>query len=137
MAVCDATFNELKCKDVINICDCKKLGRICDIVIDLRTGRVRGLVLPGSRGFNIFKCPDDIFIPWKNILRIGNDVILVEIFQRLRDCKDKGCGDTFAAKECDAGGAVSKEIFDSSLRPKVLKYLYNEDGTDICGSCDE
>ncbi len=134
MAICDATFNELKVKDVINICDCKKLGRVSDIVIDLRTGKVRGIVLPGSRGFNIFKQPEDIFIPWKNILRIGNDVILVEIFHRLRGCKDKsGDGKCGEEKDCDGDG-VPDELFDTALRPRVLKYLRDDDN---CGSDDD
>lgn len=82
MAICDTTFNELRIKDVVNVCDCKKLGRVIDVVVDLKTGRVKGLILPGCKGFGIFRHPEDIFIPWKNIVRIGNDVILVEAMSK-------------------------------------------------------
>lgn len=27
-------FSELKCKDVINVRDCKKLGHVCDLEFD-------------------------------------------------------------------------------------------------------
>jgi YlmC/YmxH family sporulation protein len=119
MAICDATFTELRQKDVINICDCRKLGRICDIVIDLRTGKVRGIVLPG-KGFNIFRQPQDIFIPWKNILRIGGDVILVEIVRRLRDCNDK-------KSESNEDMNCEVETLDARLHSKALKYLTDDD----------
>jgi YlmC/YmxH family sporulation protein len=79
MAICDTTFNELRAKDVVNVCDCKKFGRIIDVVIDLKTGRVKGIIIPGCKGLGIFRQPEDIFIPWKNIVRIGGDVILIEV----------------------------------------------------------
>lgn len=78
MAICDVTFSELKIKDVVSICDCKKLGKVIDVVIDLKTGPVRGIIIPGSRRFSLFRAPEDVFIPWRSIIRIGNDVILVE-----------------------------------------------------------
>ena len=28
-------FSELKCKDVINVRDCKKLGHVCDLELSL------------------------------------------------------------------------------------------------------
>ena len=45
-------FSELKCKDVINIRDCKKLGHVCE---------------------------PNIVIPYKDIRQIGPDIILVDI----------------------------------------------------------
>ena len=122
MAICDTTFCELKVKDVINICNCKKLGRICDIVIDLKCGKIKGIILPGCKRFNIFKPPEDIFIPWKNILRIGNDVILIEDVRRLRDCNDKCDKQCDDDKDCDC-----EEIFDKKLHPKLSKYFDDDE----------
>ena len=34
-------FSELKCKDVINIRDCKKLGHVCDLEFDEHDGCIR------------------------------------------------------------------------------------------------
>lgn len=75
----DYTFCELREKEVINVSDGKRLGRIIDIALHC-SGRVVGIVVPGEKKF--FKNvsgSDNIFIPWKNVLKIGDDVILVEL----------------------------------------------------------
>lgn len=77
----ESSFLELRCKEVINIVDGKLLGHIIDIVVDLKTSCVKGLVVPMSKGFfSIFKQAQEIFIPYKNICKIGEDVILVELY---------------------------------------------------------
>lgn len=77
----ESSFLELRCKEVINIVDGRLLGHITDMTIDLKTSRVTGLVVPVSKGFfSFFKSPQEIFIPYKNICKIGEDVILVELF---------------------------------------------------------
>lgn len=76
----DITFCELRTKEVINIVDGKRLGNIVDIVFCAKTGRIKGFVVPAySRGFNLFKCGEDIFIPYQNVCKIGDDVILVQL----------------------------------------------------------
>ena len=75
----DYTFCELREKDVINISDGKQLGRIVDIAIHC-TGKVVGLVAAGEKKFfKTFSGGESIFIPWNNIVKIGDDVILVEL----------------------------------------------------------
>ena len=70
-------------KEVINICDAKRLGCVCDVDIDFCTGTVNAIVVPGFGGNRLFSCfsrsNGDIVIPWENIRRIGEEVILVEI----------------------------------------------------------
>lgn len=76
----ETSFCELKTKEVINVVDGKKLGNIIDIVFCMETGKIKGLVVPQySKGFSLFKSGDDIFIPYNNICRIGDDVILVQL----------------------------------------------------------
>lgn len=76
----ETSFLELRCKNVINVTDGRSLGHIVDIIIDIRTSRVLGLVVPGHKGFfSLFKNTDDIFIPYCNICKIGEDTILVEL----------------------------------------------------------
>lgn len=73
-------ISDLRTRDVINIVDGKKLGNIIDIDLDLENGRVLGLVMPGhSKGFNIFFRKEEVTVPWHKIVRIGRDVILVEV----------------------------------------------------------
>lgn len=77
----ESSFLELRCKEVVNVTDGKKLGRIIDIVFDLPSGRIKGLVVPLQPcGFSLFKSPKHIFIPYNQICKIGNDIILVELY---------------------------------------------------------
>ncbi|MDR3263350.1 MAG: YlmC/YmxH family sporulation protein [Clostridiales bacterium] len=74
----ELTFLDLREKEVINITDGKKLGRITDIVMSGK-GKIIGIVTPGER--KLFKSGSDtnIFVPWCNIIKIGDDVILIEL----------------------------------------------------------
>jgi len=87
----DITFGELKSKEVINTLNGKRLGRICDMVISCHTCKVTGLVVPNDR--RLFKAREDIFIPWRNIVKIGDDCILVRIYETrggfLPDCDEQ------------------------------------------------
>ena len=76
----ETTFCELRAKEVINVVDGKRLGNIVDIVFCSQTGKIKGLVVPAyNRGFNIFKSGEDLFIPYQNVCKIGDDVILVQL----------------------------------------------------------
>lgn len=71
--------SELKVREVVNILDGKKLGVIQDIEIDLESGNVRSVSIPGgNRILGFFGRGDEIVIPWEKIKKIGVDVILVE-----------------------------------------------------------
>ena len=76
----ETTFCELRAKEVINVVDGKRLGNIVDIVFCSQTGKIKGLVVPAyNKGFNIFKSGEDLFIPYQNVCKIGDDVILVQL----------------------------------------------------------
>ncbi|HBS58727.1 MAG TPA: YlmC/YmxH family sporulation protein [Firmicutes bacterium] len=71
--------SDLKIKEVINVADGRRLGTITDIEIDLDSGRLTAIVVPGTGKFlGLFGKNDDIVIPWEKIHKIGLDVILVE-----------------------------------------------------------
>ncbi|MEG2003576.1 MAG: YlmC/YmxH family sporulation protein [Clostridia bacterium] len=73
------TYCELKDKEVVNCRDGKRLGYICDLEIDVCTGRIIKLILPPFGSFFCFaKSKDRICIPWENIEKIGDDIILVK-----------------------------------------------------------
>ena len=73
-------ISDLRNRDVINVLDGKKLGNIMDIDLDLESGRVLSLIMPGqARRFNLFSRREEITVPWHKIVRIGRDVILVEV----------------------------------------------------------
>ncbi|CAM3748435.1 YlmC/YmxH family sporulation protein [Mesobacillus thioparans] len=69
---------EFQVKDVVNVSDGKRLGSIEDFEINLNTGKIEAVVI-GSSGkvLGFFGKEDEVVIPWRNILKIGEDVILV------------------------------------------------------------
>ena len=76
----ELTFCELRTREVVNICDGKRLGNIVDMVFDSSCARVTGIVVPCEKTFmSLFKSNNDIFIPYNRIRKIGKDVILVEL----------------------------------------------------------
>ncbi|TKC18585.1 YlmC/YmxH family sporulation protein [Robertmurraya kyonggiensis] len=71
-------ISDFQTKDVVNISDGKKLGNIGDIDINLKTGRIESIIIVGSgRVLGLFGKEDEVTISWRNILKIGEDVILV------------------------------------------------------------
>ena len=81
--------SDLREKEVINIRDGARLGLIDDVEVNLEKGRIESLILPGNAGlFSLFSNKSsDYVISWKNIIRIGNDVILVDINHELNGLK--------------------------------------------------
>ncbi len=73
-------FCDLREKDVVNRCDCKRLGRICDLVFDEKRGCISSIIVPGPlRVCGLFGADQEYLIPWERICQIGPDIILVEI----------------------------------------------------------
>ncbi|MDD3920023.1 MAG: YlmC/YmxH family sporulation protein [Eubacteriales bacterium] len=74
------TFSELRRKEVINICDGARLGRICDLELDDCDGTISAVIVPGeSRFMGILKSNEELVIPYCKLKKIGDDVILVEL----------------------------------------------------------
>ena len=71
------TLDQLKEREVINVCDGRRLGNVSDAQLDLDTGRLTALIVPGECNFLGISKGDDILIPWGCIERIGPDIILV------------------------------------------------------------
>lgn len=72
-------LSELQMKEVISVVDGRRLGFIIDLEIDVRTGKIVALILADREtksGF--FGKHEEIQVLWKQILRIGSDVILVK-----------------------------------------------------------
>ena len=83
-------FCELKEKDVINRCDCKRLGFVGDLDVDPCTGRILAIIVPGPGCVCGFLGREKEFvIPFGDICQIGDDIILVEV-KKLKDI-EKPC----------------------------------------------
>ncbi len=71
--------SDLAEKEVITIKEGRNLGPISDIQVNLEEGRVEAIIIPGPGKFlGFFNRENDLLIPWKDIVNIGIDVILVE-----------------------------------------------------------
>lgn len=72
--------SDLRQRDVINIADGRRLGMIKDFDLELEEGRIKAIMLPGpGKIMGLFGRNDDLEIPWERIVKIGVDVILVDI----------------------------------------------------------
>ena len=76
----ETSYLELRCKEVVNIVDGRKLGHIVDVVFNLENGCMLGVVVPGEKSFwNVFKSGTELFISLNQIIKVGEDAILVEL----------------------------------------------------------
>ena len=70
---------DLRYKEVISVADGSRFGYVGDMEIDLDSGQVRALVVPGRRRlFGLLGREEDQYIPWSAGRRFGADIILVE-----------------------------------------------------------
>lgn len=75
----DLSFCTLREKVVVNVCDGKRLGHIIDINFNSH-GQILGMIVPGDRKFmKSLSAGDSIYIPWRCIVKIGEDTVLVEL----------------------------------------------------------
>lgn len=72
------TTCELREKDVINMCDGKKLGIVTELEIDVSCGRVCAIIVVPDTIGGILKSKNQVIVPWDKIMKIGKDTILVE-----------------------------------------------------------
>ncbi|WP_282923718.1 PRC-barrel domain-containing protein [Mediterraneibacter massiliensis] len=71
---------ELREKEVINICNCKRLGCVVDVEMNICDGCVESIIIPGPGKICGFLGTDSEYvIPFACIKKIGPDIILVEI----------------------------------------------------------
>lgn len=75
----DARMGQLRCKEVIGIADGERYGYVGDVEVDLDSGQIKALVVPGRlRWFGLLGRESDRVFPWTAVRRFGEDVILVE-----------------------------------------------------------
>lgn len=71
---------DIRSKEVINIYDGRSLGYVDDVELNLEKGTIEALIIPAERGmFGLMSKGEDLVIRWRDIKRIGDDVILVDI----------------------------------------------------------
>ncbi len=75
-------ISDLRAREVVNIMDGRRLGLIKDIDIALDMGLILTIILTGAGGgrfLGFLGKEEEIVVPWEKIVKIGVDVILVEV----------------------------------------------------------
>ena len=72
-------LSDLQEKEVIDIASGKRIGTIIDVIISM-TGNISKLVLEDKKtSRKLFSnTKEDIYLDWKQIIKIGDDIILVD-----------------------------------------------------------
>lgn len=72
--------SDLRKLDVINMEEGRYLGNVCDVDLDPDTGRVLALVVDEGRPFRFLGVgrAADLEVPWKDVVLVGVDVVLVK-----------------------------------------------------------
>lgn len=74
-------LSDLQNKTLINVVDGKNVGSIIDVRMDAETGNIIALVIEeGKKGFSFSNKNNATEIKWENIKKIGEDVILVNMY---------------------------------------------------------
>ena len=77
MASC--RFSDWRCREVVNVCDGRRLGFVCDLEVEMPEGRICAVWVPGPcRFFGLFGREGFYRIPWSCVRRVGDDILLVE-----------------------------------------------------------
>ena len=74
--------SELRRKDVVNVCNGRRIGCASDFEFDPCSGKITALIIPGDCGFFGIGSKCDIVIPWGRVECFGEDTVLVKLSER-------------------------------------------------------
>lgn len=75
-------LSDLQLKEIIDVSSGKRLGSIIDVIVDnkgfivkimLDNRKAKGRIFSGNK--------EEVSIEWKNIIKLGDDIILVDIMK--------------------------------------------------------
>ena len=73
-------ITDLRCKEVICVADGQRLGFITDVEVEVPSGQVCSIIVPGPcHIMGLFGRREEFIIPWNCIRKIGPDIVLVDI----------------------------------------------------------
>lgn len=71
-------LSDLQTKTIVNVKDGKNIGSIIDVNIN-SDGNIESLVIESQKKIFSFSKDNEMIIRWKEINKIGDDVILVDV----------------------------------------------------------
>ncbi|MGI6548025.1 MAG: YlmC/YmxH family sporulation protein [Bacillota bacterium] len=74
-------LSEMRGKEIVNVGDATRLGRVgdSDLTIDPQTGEIAEILVPLDKGLLNIGHRRQIGIPWKAVVRIGPDLMIVKV----------------------------------------------------------
>lgn len=70
-------------KEVVNVLDGRRLGFLCDVEVELMTGRVEAIVISvPSKILSAGNKSTELVIPFNKIKKVGEDIVLVNVEER-------------------------------------------------------
>ncbi len=74
-------LSELQRKDIVSIRNGKKIGKIIDVEFDTKSGYMVHFVIEKAHFFrNVFSTSEELTIKFNQIKKLGEDVILIDIY---------------------------------------------------------
>lgn len=71
---------EMRKKEVINMSNCRKLGKVTDLEVNLKSGCIEAIVVSEEIGLCNFFCSENCYlIPYECIKKVGDDLVFVDI----------------------------------------------------------
>lgn len=71
-------LSELQNKDIVNVNNGSKIGKIIDVLISTE-GNMEALIVQKNKLINVFNNSNEFEVKWSQIKKIGEDVILVTL----------------------------------------------------------
>ncbi|MGL4372303.1 MAG: YlmC/YmxH family sporulation protein [Turicibacter sp.] len=81
------TLSDIEEKDVINVVSGERIGFVSSLKIDTSSGQIIAITVQPTVRFVSFFSKDEssVVVPWNQILKIGEDVIIVNVANHLSD----------------------------------------------------
>ncbi|MCT2534574.1 YlmC/YmxH family sporulation protein [Aquibacillus koreensis] len=73
-------YKELSGKEIVNIKEGSRLGILgqTDLELNIETGQIESFIIPNYSWFGLKKEGTSIRIHWKDVKKIGEDMIIIE-----------------------------------------------------------
>ncbi|MCM3587200.1 YlmC/YmxH family sporulation protein [Mesobacillus maritimus] len=74
-------LSELGGKEIVDVKKAERLGILgqTDLEIDEKTGQIKALIIPSVKWFGLKRHGGELRVPWKQITKIGTDMVIVDI----------------------------------------------------------
>lgn len=74
-------LSEISNKEIVDYAKGERLGVLgqTDLIIDEKTGQIEAFVIPTLKWFGLGRRDKEVTVYWKQIKKIGQDMIIIEV----------------------------------------------------------